>query len=46
MNFPRIALAALAAFGAYFALGFLAFALFPLASEFRKYPAVYRSQKE
>ena len=45
MNFPRIALAALGAFVAYFALGFLAFALSPLANEFRKYPAVYRSQE-
>jgi hypothetical protein len=45
MNFPRIALAALGAFVAYFAMGGLAFAVFPLlAAEFRKYPAVYRSQ--
>jgi len=45
MNFLRLALAALGAFGAYFVLGGLSFALFPsLASEFRKYPAVYRPQ--
>lgn len=46
MNFPRIAIAALGAFVAYSVLGGLSFALFsPLADEFRKYPAVYRSQE-
>ena len=45
MNYSRLALAALGAFAAYFILGGLSFALFPsLADEFRKYPAVYRSQ--
>ncbi len=45
MNFPRVALAALGAFVAYFALGGLSFAVLPLRDEFRKYPAVYRSQE-
>ena len=43
MNYPRIALASLAAFVAYFALGGLASAIPQLREEFRKYPAVYRS---
>jgi hypothetical protein len=46
MNFTRIALAAAGAFVAYFVLGGLAFALFPLRDEFQKYPAVYRDQHE
>jgi hypothetical protein len=45
MNIARVALAALGAFVAYFALGTLAFAVTPLAGEFRKYPAVFRSQE-
>ncbi|HUE03927.1 MAG TPA: hypothetical protein VMR62_30520 [Bryobacteraceae bacterium] len=45
MNFPRVALAALGAFVAYFVLGGLSFAVLPLRDEFRKYPAVYRSQE-
>jgi hypothetical protein len=46
MNFPRIALAAVGGFIAYFVLGGLSFALFPrLTNEFRKYPAVYRSSE-
>lgn len=45
MNVARILLAAVGAFVAYFALGFVAFGLVPvLRSEFLKYPAVYRSQ--
>jgi hypothetical protein len=45
MSYGRIALAALAAFGAYFAIGGLSFVLVPsLKDEFLKYPAVYRSQ--
>jgi hypothetical protein len=44
MNFPRIALAALGAFVAYFIFGALAFTLLPLRGEFQKYPAVYRDQ--
>jgi MFS family permease len=45
MNYARLALAAVGAFAAYFVLAGLSFALFPsLADEFRKYPAVYRSQ--
>jgi hypothetical protein len=46
MNFARIALAALGGTVAYFVLGFLIFAVMPfLMNEFRKYPAVYRSQE-
>jgi hypothetical protein len=45
MNVSRILLAALGAFVAYFVLGFLTFAVLPLANEFRKYPALYRSQE-
>lgn len=45
MNFSLISLAAVAATIAYFAVGFATFGLLPqLAHEFRKYPAVYRSQ--
>ncbi len=46
MNVGRIALAALGGLVAYFALGFLMFALLPtMKSEFAKYPGVYRSQE-
>lgn len=45
MNFSRIALAAVGGFVAYFLLGTLAFALFPLRAEIQKYPAVYRDQQ-
>ena len=46
MNVTRIALASVAAFLAYFAVGGLTFALLPwLKNEFRKYPNVYRSQE-
>jgi hypothetical protein len=46
VNYTRIALAALAAFVAYLALGGLIFGTIPsLRSEFSKYPAVYRSQQ-
>jgi uncharacterized membrane protein len=45
MNPTRIALASIAAFFAYFAVGGLSFALMPsLKNEFLKYPNVYRSQ--
>ena len=45
MSYGRIAIAALAAFVAYFAIGGLSFVLVPsLKDEFLKYPAVYRSQ--
>ena len=44
MNYTRIALAALAAFVAYFVIGGLTFAVSSLKNEFMKYPAVYRSQ--
>jgi len=46
MNYPRLSLAALAAFVAYFILGGIVFAVTPLASEFQKYPAVFRPQRE
>ncbi|MBV9762341.1 MAG: hypothetical protein JO340_17405 [Acidobacteriaceae bacterium] len=46
MNIPRIFLAALGGFVAYFVLGFLSFALLPLAAEFRNYPAIYRSPEQ
>jgi hypothetical protein len=46
MNFGRIALAALGGLVAYFALGFLMFAVLPtMKSEFARYPAVYRPQE-
>ena len=45
MNNLRILLAAIAAFIVYFAVGGLLFGLLPmLREEFKKYPAVYRSQ--
>lgn len=43
MNYTRIALAALSATVVYFVLGGMLFALSPMANEFRKYPAVYRT---
>jgi hypothetical protein len=45
MNYSRIALAALGAFIAYFAIGGLLFTLPAMRREFSKYPAVYRSQE-
>lgn len=46
MNYPRIALASLGATIAYFLFGGLAFGLLPqLRNEFRKYPAVYRTEE-
>ncbi len=46
MNYSRIALAAIAATVAYFAFGGLLFGVLPqVRDEFRKYPAVYRSQE-
>ena len=46
MNYPRIAIAAVAAFIAYMAIGALIFGVLPtLKDEFAKYPAVYRSQQ-
>ena len=45
MNYPRIALAGLGATVAYFALGFLLFALLPLADEVRQFAAVYRPEE-
>ena len=43
MNYTRIVLAGLGATGVYFVLGFLLFALSPLANEYRHFPAVYRT---
>jgi len=46
MNLARIALAALGAFVAYFAIEGIAFVALPfLKDEFRKYPEVYRSHE-
>jgi hypothetical protein len=45
MNYSRIALAGLGATVAYFALGFLLFALLPLADEVRQFAAVYRPEE-
>jgi hypothetical protein len=45
MDVTRIALASLGATVAYFILGGLLFAGSPLKNEFRKYPAVYRTQE-
>ena len=46
MNPSRIALASIAAFFAYFAVGGLVFGLLPqMKSEFLKYPNVYRPQE-
>jgi hypothetical protein len=43
MSYTRIALTGLAATVAYFALGFLLFALLPLDNLVRQFPAVYRT---
>jgi hypothetical protein len=46
VNLTRIALASIAAFFAYFAVGSLMFGLLPwMKNEYRKYPNVYRSQE-
>jgi Protein of unknown function (DUF1761) len=46
VNLTRIALASIAAFLAYFAVGGLMFGLLPwMKNEYRKYPNVYRSQE-
>jgi hypothetical protein len=45
INYGRVALAALGAFVVYFIVGGITFTMVPsLVNEFRKYPAVYRSQ--
>jgi hypothetical protein len=46
VNVARLALAGLAATAVYFVLGGLLFAASPLKNEFRKYPAVYRTQED
>ncbi len=43
MNYSSIPLAGLGATVAYFAIGFLLFALLPLADEVRRFAAVYRT---
>ena len=43
MNYSRVALAGLGATVVYFALGFLLFALLPLADEVHQFAAVYRT---
>lgn len=45
MNYSRIALAGLGALVTYFALGFVLFALLPLADEVRQFAAVYRPEE-
>jgi hypothetical protein len=45
MNYPRIFLAAFAAFVVYFVIGGLWFAIPAFRAEFSAYPAVYRSQE-
>jgi archaellum biogenesis protein FlaJ (TadC family) len=46
MNLTRIALASVAAFFAYFAVGGLVFGLLPwMKNEYLKYPNIYRSQE-
>lgn len=45
MNWPRIFLAASAAFAVYFMIGGLWFAIPAFRAEFSAYPAVYRSQE-
>jgi hypothetical protein len=45
MNYSRIALAGLGGTVAYFALGFLLFAVLPLADEVRQFAAVYRPEE-
>ena len=45
MNYSRIALAGLGALVAYFAIGFLLFAVLPLENEVRRYARVYRPQE-
>ena len=45
MNYSRIALAGLGGTVAYFALGFLLFALLPLADGVRQFAAVYRPEE-
>ena len=47
MNYSRLALAALGAMVAYFVLGGVLFAALPsLQKEFKKYPAVYRTEDD
>jgi hypothetical protein len=43
VNYSRVALAGLGATVVYFVLGFVLFALSPLANEYRQFPAVYRT---
>lgn len=43
MSITRVALASIAAFVAYFAIGFLTFAVGPLRREYESYKTIYRS---
>jgi len=45
MSISRIALASIAAFVAYFAIGFLTFTAGPLRREYENYKTIYRSQE-
>jgi hypothetical protein len=46
MNYSRLLLASLGGMVAYFAFGFVVFGMLPeMVNEYRKYPAVYRSQE-
>lgn len=45
MHYSSIALAGLGAWVTYFALGFLLFAILPLAGEVRRFAAVYRPEE-
>src|ERR1043165_556404 len=45
MSIIRIALASIAAFVAYFAIGFLTFTAGPLRREYENYKTIYRSQE-
>lgn len=45
MSITRVALASIAAFVAYFAVGFLTFTAGPLRREYENYKSIYRSQE-
>jgi len=45
MNYPRLVFGGLGGAVAYFAIGFLLFAVLPLANEVTKYAAVYRPEE-
>lgn len=45
VHYGRVVLAGLVTTAAYFLLGFVLFALTPLANEYRQFPAIYRTQE-